>query len=362
MLPLLYTVLAAVAGGLVVKAFHIPAGAMIGAMAAVALLNIFTGDAFLPMEIKTVVQMVAGAFIGVGIKKEDVLALKKVLKPAVCVVVLVITLTLLMGFLLYFFTEYDLATSLFSCAPGGVVDMSLISIDMGADASIVSILQLVRLISVIALFPPIVTQVVRLFKRQRPVNGASGFRQPQEEKIALSKDPGFIKKHSWKDLLLTVLVGGVSGTIGFLIGIPAGPLVFAMAGVAAQNIFWGNAYLPRPIKTGAQICSGALIGEGITLAAVIGLKDAIVPALLFLLGHFLISISLSLGLYRFTNLSLPTAFFCCAPGGLSEFSLIAGDFGADTSKVTTFQLLRVVCVIGLYPILIGGLMGLFSVT
>ncbi len=357
MLPLFYTVLAAVAGGLLVKALKVPAGAMIGAMAAVALLNIFTGEAFLPTEIKTVVQAIAGTFIGVGIRKEDVLALKKVIKPAVIIVVSVIILTLTMGFLLYFFTEYDLVTALFCCAPGGVVDMALISFDMGADTSIVSVLQLVRLISVIALFPPIVTQVVKLFDKHRPRTDVLPVREAKAEQEPLSE--GLVKKHSWKDVLITAAVGGISGTVGFLLGVPAGPLVFAMAGVAAQNIFFGNAYMPLPVKTGAQICSGALIGEGITLAAVIGLKDAVIPAILFLLGHFLISVSLSLGLYRFTNMNLPTAFFCCAPGGLSEFSLIAADFGADTSKVTTFQLLRVVCVIGLYPVLISGLLLLF---
>ena len=46
--------------------------------------------------------------------------------------------------------------------------MALISFDMGADTSIVSILQLTRLISVIALFPPLVTRVVRLFEKRCP--------------------------------------------------------------------------------------------------------------------------------------------------------------------------------------------------
>lgn len=358
MLPLFYTILAAIAGGLLVKALKVPAGAMIGALAAVALLNIFTGEAFLPAEIKVIVQAIAGTFIGVGIRKEDVLALKKMIKPAVIIVAAVIFLTLVMGFLLCFFTKYDLVTSLFCCAPGGVVDMALISFDMGADTSIVSILQLTRLISVIALFPPLVTRVVRLFEKCCP-REANLKSTNEKEKELRPQASMSVKKRSWKETLVTATVGGISGMVGFFLGVPAGPLVFAMIGVAAQNIFWGNAYLPLPVKTGAQICSGALIGEGITLAAVIGLKDAIIPAILFLLGHFLISVSLSLGLYRFTNMNLPTAFFCCAPGGLSEFSLIAADFGADTSKVTTFQLLRVVCVIGFYPVLISGLILLF---
>lgn len=351
-MALITTILIAAVGGLSVKALRIPAGAMIGAMAAVAIFNILTGEAFLPTEVKTAVQIIAGAFIGVGIHKEDVIALKKVLLPAVITVASVIILTLLMGFLLYFFTGYDLATSLLSCAPGGVVDMSLISYDMGADSSVVSVLQLLRLISVIALFPPIVSRVARIF----------GKKHPQEEDVRPVSEKREIRKEktNWKNVFLTTVIAAAGGMIGFFLGLPAGALVFSMIAVAIQNIFLGNAELPFYIKTGAQICSGALIGEGITLAAVIGLKEAAIPALLFLLGHFLISISMSLGLYRFTKLNLPTAFFCCAPGGLSEFSLIAGDFGADASKVSTFQLLRVVCVIGFYPLIISGLLILFQ--
>lgn len=355
-MSLVYTLLAATAGGLLIKKFKVPAGAMIGAMLAVALLGIFTGQAYLPSEIKVVLQIIAGTFIGLGIEKKDVVALKKVIRPAIINVAAVILLTLAMGFLLYYFTDFDLPTALLSCAPGGVVDMALISYDIGADASVVSILQLTRLVSVIVLFPPLITRIVKLFNKRKAKTEELAA-APEEEAVLEAEE--LAEKHGWKEIFITCLVGAASGLLGFFLGIPAGTIVFSMAGVAALNIFWGKAYLPKPVRTGAQICSGGLIGEGITLAALIGLKDAIVPALLFVLGHFLISMVLSIRLYRTTTMNLPTAFFCCAPGGMQEFSLIAPDFGADASKVMTFQLLRVVCVIGLYPTLISGLLILF---
>ena len=44
-----------------------------------------------------------------------------------------------------------------------------------------------------------------------------------------------------RELFITLVVGGVSGLIGYLTGIPAGTIVFAMVGVAIQNIFFDNA-------------------------------------------------------------------------------------------------------------------------
>ena len=50
LVQLLFTLLVAVAGGLLAQKIKVPAGAMIGAMVAVAALNIVTGQAYLPTE------------------------------------------------------------------------------------------------------------------------------------------------------------------------------------------------------------------------------------------------------------------------------------------------------------------------
>ena len=357
-MQLLITLAIAVVGGLLAKKCRVPAGAMIGAMIAVAAFNIITGEAFLPSEVKVIVQIIAGIFIGVGVRKKDVLALKRMLLPAVIAVAAVILLTFVMGMLLFYFTDFDLVTALFSCAPGGLVDITLISYDMGADTSIVSVLQLVRLMSVMALFPPAISRIVRFYeKRNNTANGGKPALSTSSEDGETAAEP--TNHHGVKEMLLTFAVGGFFGVLGWLSGVPAGTIVFSMVGVAAQNILFGNAYMPAPVKTGAQICSGTLIGEGITMAAVVGLQDAVIPALCFLVGYLLISIFLSLLLFRFTKLDIGTAFFCCAPGGLSDLTLIAGDLGADVAKVTVFQLLRSVSVIALYPIIVSGVMSLF---
>ena len=63
---LLLTILVAAAGSYLFYKFRIPAGALIGAIIFSAALNIITGVGTFPGFMKTVLQAVAGAFIGRG--------------------------------------------------------------------------------------------------------------------------------------------------------------------------------------------------------------------------------------------------------------------------------------------------------
>ena len=58
-------------------------------------------------------------------------------------------------------TDMDLVTALFACAPGGLTDMALIAADLGADSTKVAGMQMLRLVSVIALYPTIIGWLVR---------------------------------------------------------------------------------------------------------------------------------------------------------------------------------------------------------
>ena len=67
MFNLLITLLIGYIFGYLALKAKIPAGAMIGAMFSVAIFNIITGEAHLTSNIKILIQISAGAFIGTGI-------------------------------------------------------------------------------------------------------------------------------------------------------------------------------------------------------------------------------------------------------------------------------------------------------
>jgi uncharacterized protein len=323
----------------------------------VAVFNILTGDAFLPQNVRVATQIVAGAFIGLGIKRRDLLGLKVIIKPAIVLALGMISLNLLIGFAMHKITGIDLITSLFACAPGGLVDMSLISQDMGADTSKVAILQLIRVMSVLMLMPAILKFMCSRFEANEKNNKVSKGETVNNMLGEASKtQPGTAQKYSTKEksinLTLTMICAFLFGGIGYLTKIPAGTMIFSMVSVGILGIYTSRSYMPMNIKRFTQICAGAIIGERMTLADFIGLKAVMFPAIILLIGIIIVNLSLGLLISRISKVDLKTSLFASAPGGVSDMALIAGDFGGDAPKVAVLQLVRLVSIICFFPAII----------
>ncbi len=92
-------------------------------------------------------------WIGSRITKKDVKELKTVLSSAVILIITIVILSPGIGIVINRISNLDITTAVFASAPGGMTDMALIADELGADASKVLLLQLVRIIIVINLFP-----------------------------------------------------------------------------------------------------------------------------------------------------------------------------------------------------------------
>ncbi|WP_051542066.1 AbrB family transcriptional regulator [Clostridium lundense] len=150
---IIYTLIIASIGGVLGIKLKIPAGALVGSMIAVAIYNIYGGKGAMPSNFKLGAQIVVGGMIGLNFTKESIYALKDIIFPAVILVIGLTLLSILLGFAIYKLTGLDLVTALFSSAPGGITDMTLISEAYGADISKVALLHLMRLLSVITILP-----------------------------------------------------------------------------------------------------------------------------------------------------------------------------------------------------------------
>lgn len=344
-LQIILTFLVALLGAIIALKLKIPAGAMVGSMILVAVFNVMFAKAYFPSNLKIMTQIISGLFIGCKITRSELVSLKKCVKPAIMNTVCILLSCLVMGICLYYFTDYSLATCVFATAPGSIVDMSIISIDMGADTSIVSVLQLVRLISILGLFPTIFGKLIDFLRKKDP-NVVSDIKEtaPAMQKVTIQKNK--------KNICITLLVAIACGVIGYSLGVPAGALIFSMTGVAIQNVTTSTAYMPLRFKQFAQVCAGALIGESVTRASITNLHTAIIPAVILLVGLFTIVVVLAYILYKTSDVDFVTALFSCAPGGASDLALIAEDFGANTPKVSIIQSLRVICVVIFYPLAI----------
>jgi membrane AbrB-like protein len=357
MIKLAITLIVGLIGGLTALKLKVPAGAMVGSMLLVAIFNVVTGNAYMPQDVRIITQMAAGAFIGAGIRYKDVLDLKKMIKPAILMIVAMITLDTLMGYIMYNITGIDLVTSLFACAPGGIVDMSLISNDLGADSSKVALLQLVRLMSVMMLFPMMMKFISSRILAPKSLNKASE-KEDTKPGSDLQKNSKKVEENSKEkknriiNLILTLGVAAVAGLIGYKLGIPAGAMTFAMIATAALNVIFERGYMPLNLRRLTQVFAGVLIGERMTYGDIIALKSVLLPAFILLIGIIAVNLCIGFFISKTSGLDLISALLASAPGGVSDMAIIAKDLGGDAPKVAILQLARYVCVIAIFPVII----------
>ncbi len=156
------TLVAAACGGLLLWYLGVNAGALIGSMLAVAGLNVLTKYASCPSFLRVGVQTAAGAFIGQNLNKDGLQSLLLLGIPMLIMIVLILTYTLLVSSLMSRFTRLDPITSLVASSPGGLQEMALIAEDLKGDPAQVIVLQMLRLMTVIAFFPTILIAVASL--------------------------------------------------------------------------------------------------------------------------------------------------------------------------------------------------------
>lgn len=341
---LILTAGTAVMGGwLASKCKKITGGIMIGSLLFVAVLNICFGAVWLPKISKTVIQAASGIFIGMKVTAKEYKLLSRFLKPALLIVCGMMMFCLLIGITVNQISDYDMITSLLSCAPGGIMDVSLIAQDMNANVSVVSLAQVIRYAVVVGVFPPVLAELLSLTRKA-----------PEQEHISNSEkdeDPsGCTAKNRWENAVLTCLIAGIGGYLGMRSGLPAGAMLFSIIGCGVLNLATGRTYLPSKGKEVLQIAAGALIGYNITLDALVGLKNFYFPMLLVLAGYFISCLLIAGAAHVFGGLDLMTAILASIPGGAAEISLVADDYGANATQVAFIQIVRSISIIVLYPI------------
>ena len=116
----------------------------------------------MPLRLRQFIQVFAGALIGCTVNRQQVFQMLELYDVVILAVVSFIVLDLVAGVMIARCTDMDLVSALFSCAPGGLTDMALIADDMGADSVKVAGMHLLRLVSVIAFYPAIISVLVPL--------------------------------------------------------------------------------------------------------------------------------------------------------------------------------------------------------
>ena len=132
---------------------------MIGSMLAVALLNLLTDRAWRSAKLRIAIQIMAGGYVGQNMTRDNLSMMLDLLVPVFIMIASVVFFILLISSALIKLTKLDRVTCFLISAPGGLQEISLMAMDLDADAPKVMILQSIRLMVVIATFPTILSGI-----------------------------------------------------------------------------------------------------------------------------------------------------------------------------------------------------------
>ena len=216
-------------------------------------------------------------------------------------------------------------------------------LDMGADGSIVAVMQFIRMLFGLGCLPTIILLSDRLIEPEAA--------RPLEEHTR-QHPPGGGKKpaHTLRGFLPTFCAALTAAILGRLSGLPAGALSAALIVSGALKLTGHCPGMPMWLRRVAQVISGCCIGSGITRAQVLQIGQLAVPALVLCLGYIVCCITVGLLLSRVFHIQLREAMLTMSPAGASEMALIAADLGVENSaNLTVLQICRLVGVLVLFP-------------
>ena len=224
------TLLAAFAAGYLLRRAGVPGGMMLGGILGTAGYNLLTGCAFMSSAARLCLQSVAGGFLGASLDRKDWRKLPRLAFPLLVIFLGLLCSDLAIGFLITKVSPLDGITALTAGIAGGINDIPLIAEELRADAGKVAVLQFVRLLVGIGLFPVLI----------RLLAGSPGSTGRGSPKAPARKDmPG--SAPGMAGALLASLLGGIAGK---LLGIPAGSLIGSMLSAAAFRFVAGAGFIP----------------------------------------------------------------------------------------------------------------------
>jgi uncharacterized protein len=150
---LIRTLLAALAGGVVLDRLNIPAGSLIGAMVGVAAVNLLGSQAVGPPSVlRFAAFLVIGWELGAQIEHSAIEQMRGAIVPILVVVGGLLATGALLAIILHT-AGLDPITAFLSAAPGGLSQIGALAVEFRANAVVVSIVHLIRVIAVILVAP-----------------------------------------------------------------------------------------------------------------------------------------------------------------------------------------------------------------
>lgn len=342
-LPLLYVL--GLIGWALLNPLHVPVPSLLGTLIIVGGFRIAGYNLPLsPGPFAEIVQIILGFYVGNMVTKEALRQIRKLMVPGAIVMTWVVSLAFAGGALLSRVTFLDLLTSVLASTTGGLPEMTVIAVDTHADASVIIIMQLARIISVVVGFPLLLSILGN-------TTVANQQDHPGEEAQWSPKPP----KIAGKTVLVSGLLAVMGGTIFLWLGIPAGGMVGSIAFVVLGTTMGYNVRISSP-----HILPFILVGVGIMAADNItpDVGDTLVsgalimPILLSTTITMISSLLLAKVLSSTSKWDFLTCFMAAAPAGLTVMTALAVQYKRDPMPIFVLHMCRIIVLKTAIPLIL----------
>jgi uncharacterized protein len=332
LLQIIYTFLIASIGAFLFYLFSFPIPWILGPLTFI-LISKLTSKKYttsLPKTFNNVGLMIIGIYFGLSFTPSTIETITPYIFPFLLSTILLLMVSIFISIFITKFIELDPITSVFGSIPGGLSEMVSASESLSANSAMVTILQTVRLLTVVFTVPFL---VLHMFSKE----------EVHVEPITSSVNQVDLLHYGW--FLLAMVIGWLIRN-----HLPAAFVLGPLVVIAILSVIG----IPLPSLSSVLLIV-AQITVGISMGNKISIKDLKLAGkyggYYFALTLLLILTSFGIG-YLFSSLStlsLATSMLSLAPGGMVEMVLTAQSVGADSAVVSSLQLIRLLFIILIVP-------------
>ncbi|WP_281381207.1 AbrB family transcriptional regulator [Erysipelothrix inopinata] len=327
----------AIAIGYILKKLKVPGGMMLGSLIfSVIYINYQESPVTFNLDLSLVSQVLAGVCIGAKITMNDVKNIKNLYKEIIMINIGLLVISITSGLLLFYVFKLSPYDSFFGSIPGGMTSIPIIAMEYGANPVNVTILQFVRLIVGIGIFPRLISKQLNLSVKK-------------EQDSSYEKMNKLSTKDAWLQSIFTILTTLVLVAFLEYLKFPLGTLVLAIVISALYNIITSKAYIRDEIYSLAQLLLGMYIGSVVDMKGVASFSSLVLPLLsaacIFGFGSYFLGKLIK----KYTDFNTTEAYFSAIPAGAADVGLITQELGVFSSKIVVVQVARVLIVTLLFP-------------
>ncbi|PKM86539.1 MAG: AbrB family transcriptional regulator [Firmicutes bacterium HGW-Firmicutes-12] len=333
---LIQTMVLAVLGGCLFFILRLPVPWMLGPLTAILVFKFsfkhYKQAVYWPPLLHQVPLVILGYVMGSSFSIDTRREIIRLFPGMFVSTAIIIGISLLTGLIIYRYIGVSYSTGILGSIPGGLTQTVMLCEEIeGADISVVTFMQTIRLLTVVFVVPFLVVHS-SLAMHPASINSQS-------------VSSALLLTDQYPLLIFYTSIAFLGGAIAKKIGLPTPFLMGPMLCIAIPSLLGLSIpHLPSLLVKAAQIAFGAYLGNSIDFKSFDNFKRLLFFALLSALTIIGVSLLVGYGLTHFYSMDLLTAFLATSPGGMSEMAVTALSVNANLSIVTSYQLFRVLLI------------------